>query len=146
MKKKTPAKKPLYLHNLIVALSFWGTAVRTLLFSFLAVAVFAISLTEVGIAGFDQEVMVLIYVLGSFLLLDFGYVMIARSYPLKPALDVVSLLLADIFLALLYIAPSVVVNSHVNLTVNPLAYVIFIPLVVLSLRMLTAFLYGGRQR
>ena len=146
-KKTTKQKQTLTLHSLIGALSFWGTAVRTLLFGFLALAVFIVALSEATTeTGVDGEVVVLIYVLGSFLLLDFGYVLIARSYLLQRGLDLLALFVADIILALLYIAPKLVVNSDITVRTNPLLFVIFIPIVVLSLRMLVGMLFGRRQR
>lgn len=145
LRKKTSSQ--LTLHELIIALSFWGTAVRTMLFGFLAGAVFLVALTEaVNVSAADSEVMILIYVLGSFLLLDFGYVLVARTYRLRRLLDVPVLALADSLLALLYIVPKVVVDSAVTVRTDPLLFVIFIPLVVLALRMLVGMLYGTRQR
>jgi hypothetical protein len=139
-------KRPLTLHELVVALSFWGTAVRTLIFGFIAAAVFVAALSEITTsAAIDNEVQVLIYVLGSYLLLDFGYVTVARTYRLQSTLDIVALIAADIFLALLYIAPKIVVDSNIRLTADPLVYVIFVPLVVLGLRMLLGLLFGKRR-
>lgn len=148
MTKKSTKKTPtLTLHSLIGALSFWGTAVRTLLFAFLAAAVFIVALTEATTdAAVDSEILVLIYVLGSFLLLDFGYVLIARAYALQRAIDLLALFVADILLALLYIAPKLVVTSDISVRTNPLIFVIFIPIIVLSLRMLVGMLFGRRGR
>lgn len=146
-KKSSPKKQPLMLHSLLGALSFWGTATRMFLFSILAVAVFLVALTETATSrGVDMEVMLLIYVLGSFVVLDFGYVMIARAYTLPKALDALVLCAADIVLGLLYIAPKVVVSPGVNLGTHPLLYVMFIPIIVLSLRMLLGILSGGRPK
>lgn len=147
MTKKTTQKHPLTLHELLVALSFWGTAVRALLFSFLAAAVFLVALTEAATPdAIDNEVMTLIYVVGSFLLLDFGYVMVARAYVLQKGLDVLALLVADILLALLYIAPKVVVSPDVVLKTSPLLYVVFIPIVAIGMRILLGILFGRKQR
>jgi hypothetical protein len=142
--KQTPA---LTLHSLIVALSFWGTAVRTMLFAFLAVAVFVVALSEARTdAAVDSEILVLIYVLGSFLLLDFGYVLVARAYTLSRAVDLLALFAADILLGLLYIAPKMVVTADISVRTNPLIFVVFIPLIVLSVRMLVGMLFGRRGR
>lgn len=148
MKKKSSKKtQPLTLHGLIGALSFWGTAVRTMLFAFLAAAVFLVALTEASSdAAVDREIILLIYVLGSFLLLDFGYVVVARAYTLQRALDLLVLFLADILLALLYIAPKLVVTADITVRTNPLIFVIFIPIIVLSGRMLVGMLFGRRGR
>ena len=145
-KRGSNNKQPLTLHNLLGAISFWGTATRALLFGFIAFVVFGIALSESTTAATaDTEVMVLIYVLMSFVLLDFGYVMVARSYPIQKALDVLALVTADIFLALLYVIPKIVVNPSSRLTVDPLTYIVFVPIVVLSLRMLLGFLIGGKR-
>lgn len=144
--KKTSTSS-LTLHGLLAAISFWGTAVRTLLFAFLAVTVFLVALSEAGSASaFDSEVMVLIYVVGSFLLLDFGYVTVARAYKLLPGLDVLVLAVAELLVAALYIAPRLVVNPEVTLRTDPLLFVIFVPLVVLSMRTLIGMLFGSRTR
>ena len=145
-KRGSNNKQPLTLHHLPGAISFWGTATRALLFGFIAFVVFGIALSESTTAAtVDTEVMVLIYVLMSFVLLDFGYVMVARSYPIQKALDVLALVTADIFLALLYVIPKIVVNPSSRLTVDPLTYIVFVPIVVLSLRMLLGFLIGGKR-
>ena len=148
MTKKSTKKTPtLTLHSLIGALSFWGTAVRTMLFTFLAAAVFVVALTEASTdAAVDSEILVLIYVLGSFLLLDFGYVLVARASTLQRAIDLLALFAADILLALLYIAPKLVVTNDISVRTNPLLFVIFIPIIVLSLRMLVGMLFGRRGR
>lgn len=151
MKKKSPknnpVKNPLTLHGLLISLSFWGTAVRAFLFSFLALAVFLVALTEAtNQAGVDAEVMTLIYVLGSFLLLDFGYVLVSRAYPLRRLIDIPSIFVADIMVALLYIVPKVVVESGVGAKTHPLIYVFFIPLVVLGLRILLGMLFTPVKR
>lgn len=145
MKHKTTTS--LTLHHLIVALSFWGTAVRTLLFGFIAAAIFLVALTEAGTASaVDTEIMVLIYVLGSFLLLDFGYVTVARAYKLLSGLDVLALIIAELILMTLYIAPRLVVDSGVSLRTDPLLFVVFVPLVLLSIRTLLGMLFGSRAK
>lgn len=147
MKKKSPKRtQSLSLHGLLSALSFWGTATRGFLFSFIALAVFASALSEASSAvAVDVEIMTFVYVLGSFLLLDLGYVLIARSYRLRSVMDRASLYIADIFLAVLYFIPNLVVNPDIHLTSDPLLFIIFVPLVVLPLRMLVGFLFGSRR-
>lgn len=105
------------------------------------------ALTEVTVANeVDNEILILIYVLGSFLLLDFGYVMVARAYRMQGVLDMLVLIGAELILALLYIAPKLVVSSETVVRVNPLLFVVFIPIIVLSLRMLLGMLFGKRGR
>lgn len=146
-KKTSPKKSPLTLHGLLGALSFWGTATRTFLFSFLAIAVLLVALTETnGAPAADTQIMTFIYVIGCFVLLDFGYVLISRVYLLPKTLDVLALIAADIMVGLLYIVPKVVVDSGIAVKTDPLIYALFIPLVVLAIRSLLGMLFGGRQR
>jgi len=145
--KKHAKKQPLTLHSLLGSMSFWGTATRTMLFGFLAIAVFLAALTEATTANaVDNEVMVFIYVICSFLLLDFGYVLIARVYALSARRDFLALASADLVLALLYIVPNLLVDSGVTLRLDPLLFVVFVPIIVLSLRMLVGILYGKHLR
>ena len=147
MKKKSTPKQPLTLHGLIIALSLWGTTVRTLLFGIVASAVLVVALSEVsGTSAVNSEIYKYIYVVSSFLLLDIGYIAIARTYRMRRLFDVPALLLSEVLLALLYITPKIVVTSGVSVSVDPLVYVLFIPLVVLLIRMLLGFLFGHRQR
>lgn len=147
MKKKSTNKQPLTLHGLIISLSLWGTTVRTLLFGFVATAVLVVALSEVtSTSGVNDEIYKFIYVLASFLMLDIGYVAIARTYRIRRLFDIPALLASETLLAILYIAPKIVVSSDVSLRVDPLVYVLFIPLVVLLMRMLLGFLFGHRQR
>lgn len=146
-KKQSAKKRTLTLHELLGSLSFWGTATRTLLFAFLAAIVFVLALSEaVTYAAIDGEVVTLIYVLGSFVLLDFGYVLIARSYVLPKGLDLLALAIADTIVALLYIVPKIVVVPQDASVTNPLIYIVFIPIVCLSIRMLLGMLFGKRLR
>lgn len=102
------AKQPrLTLHNLLGALSFWGTSVRVLLMTFLAGAVLAAQII-VSPDSYGGQTQGFIYVVGSFFLLDAGYVMLARAMPFRKVADMTILLLADIGLALSYVLPSFV--------------------------------------
>lgn len=146
-KSQRKTKQPLTLHGLLGALSFWGTATRTFLFAFLAVALYLVALTETDAgSGADTETMLFIYVMACFVLVDFGYVLIARAYQLQKALDILAIAVADTLLGLLYIVPKAVVDSDITLRVDPLTYVIFIPIIVLALRMLGGILFGKRSR
>lgn len=116
-----------------------------MLFGFLSVMTFLIALSEVSTsAAADNQFMILVYVLSSFLLLDIGYVMIARVYKIKGGFDMLALGVAEVMLGLLYIVPKVVVNPDTKLVVDPLTYVLFVPLIVLALRLLVGLLYGKR--
>lgn len=147
MKKKSQKRTTsLSLHELLGAVSFWGTATRAFLFSFVALAVFASALSEAASeSAIDTEIMAFVYVIGSFVLLDFGYVLIARTYRLRTFIDRLALYVADIFLTAIYFIPNLVVNPQIHLTTDPLLFIVFIPIVVLSLRMLVGILFGSRK-
>lgn len=110
----------------------------------LAAVAFAFSLSEAGTnAEVDNQIMLLIYVLGSFLLLDFGYTLVARAYPLVRWLDVFVLVVLDALVALLYIVPKVVVANVAAIRVDPLVYVFFVAVGAIGMRLLIGLLYTG---
>lgn len=144
---KKSRKQPLTLHGLLGALSFWGTATRTMLFGVLWLAVAVVALSEATSAvWFDTEIMTAIYVLASYVLLDIGYVSIARAYPLMKQFDVLALIAAEVLLAALYIVPKVVVSQSVVLRADPLIFAFFVPVIVLSLRILVGLLVSPVRR
>lgn len=110
---KTP-NPGLSLHHLIVAISFWGSATRLFLIGFI---VFSLALvntigTQTGegytiAALLTDEIQAFVYVVGSFFILDVGYVMVARRYPLRKLFDTTFLLLAEFVLGLVYVLPHV---------------------------------------
>lgn len=133
------------LHYLLASLSLWGTTARSLLFSFVAFMVLLISLTEsVTATAFDNQLLVFIYVIGCFFLLDLGYVLVARAYQLRHRLDWLVLVTAEVILGLLYIVPKIVVSPRVSLQVDPLVYALFIPLLVIAMRVLVGILFGKK--
>lgn len=149
MAKKSQKKysTPLTLHGLLGALSFWGTATRTFLFSFLGLVIMLVALSEAqNTTQADTEFMLFIYAIGSFLVLDFGYVLVARTYQLNKALDVLVVWVSDILLSLIYIVPNIVVEKRINSDLEPLTFLIFVPIVVLSGRMLMGLLFGRRTK
>ena len=143
-KKKT--KTTLTLHSLLVALSYWGTAVRTLLAAFVAVVVFAIALSETNgsASAVSAEAIVLIYALGSMFLLDAGYVIASRALPLRRALDATSLVIADLTVLCFYAVPKITVSSTLPLT-NPVGIVLLFAVLVLALRLLLGFLFSTKR-
>lgn len=142
-KKKT--KTPLTLHGLLVALSYWGTATRLLLAAFVSAVVFLVALSETSGTAYavSAEVIVLIYALGSMLLLDAGYVISARALPLRRTLDVMSLIGADLVILCFYTVPKVTVSTAVTLT-NPVSVVLLFAVLVLAVRLLLGFLFSKR--
>ena len=143
-KKKT--KTTLTLHSLLVALAYWGTAVRTFLALFVSMVVFAIALSETNgsAAAVSAEAIILIYAVGSMFLLDAGYVIAARALPLRRALDATSLVLADLTILCFYAVPKITVSSSLPLT-NPIGIVLLFAVLVLALRLLIGFLFSTKR-
>lgn len=142
-KKKTS----LTLHGLLVALSYWGTATRLFLAAFVSVVVFMIALSETNgsASAVSAEAIILIYVLGSILVLDAGYVIAARALPLKRFLDITSLAVADLAILCFYVIPKVTVTTTAPL-VNPVGIVLLFAVLVLALRLLTGFLFSTKRK
>lgn len=150
MSKKKPEKRKLphySLHHLIVALSYWGTTTRVLLIAFLALAVSFIRVLE-QVASSDAPVLssllnegqLIVYSVGSFAILDIGYVMISRAYSFAKRIDVPALLLSETVLALLYFLPYLAVVS--DRVAYMTRWVFVAVLVVLALRLVVGMLYG----
>jgi hypothetical protein len=104
-KSKKTKSQPLTLHTLFGAVSYWGTTVRTLLLAFLAGAIFAARVINMP-DSYARELEIFVYIVGSFFLLDTGYVMIARSMPFKKITDATLLLLADLLIGVSYVVSS----------------------------------------
>jgi hypothetical protein len=138
---------PLTLHGLLVALSYWGTATRLLLATFVSVFGFLLGLSETNgtASALGGETIVLIYALGSLLLLDAGYVIAARALPVRRALDVMSLLVADLAILCFYIVPKITVTT-VAAPVNPVGVVLLFAVLVLALRLLVGFLFSTKRK
>lgn len=136
-------KQPrLTLHYLLGATSFWGTSVRLLLMAFLGAAVFTARVIVMP-ETYASEVQAFIYIVGSFALLDAGYVMLARAMPLKRSLDMTVLLLADAAIAIIYVVPNFVyIPGFVLLGRWTVLIVIF----VLSIRALLGLLLANTKK
>ncbi len=142
MSHQSPTKQSqrLSLHHLLVALSFWGSATRIFLIGFI---VFALSLVTVlgaqaGVgfsisATLTDEIQRFVYVVGSFFILDVGYVLVARRYPLRILYDRLILLVAEFALALGYVLPHVAfVPSYVSALTQ---WLLLAALMVVALRL-----------
>ena len=137
------SQSSLTLRQLLGALSFWGTTARTALFAFIAFFTLIITLSETTTAtSFDNQLMLFIYVVGSFFLLDVGFVLVSRRYTLSYYVDMLVLITAEILLGLLYVVPKLVINDAISVRVDPLTYVLFIPLLVITMRILVGMLFG----
>lgn len=77
------------------------------------------------------EVYGLAYGIGLFFVLDVGYVIVARAYPLRPLADRAVLLIAEVVLALLYFLPHVAQVAYDSARLMVVAPVAVIFLVVL---------------
>lgn len=143
MAKSKKTKQPrLTLHGLFGAVSYWGTTVRTLLLAFLAGAIFVARVINIP-DSYAHELQVFVYIVGTFFLLDTGYVMIARSMPLRKITDATILLLAD-----LLIGASYVISSFTDMPVlNWIStWAIIIVVFVLAIRALIGLLIANPKR
>ena len=105
-----PAKQPkLLLHDLIGALSYWGTTTRILLISFVLCVLAVAHIIDSSSADY---IMPLIYAIGCLFLLDAGYVTIARSLPFRsPVVDRSILWLLLVGATTIAVVPYVVILS-----------------------------------
>lgn len=145
MAQKNVTKHPLTLHELLGALSYWGTAVRLMIVAILMVAVYLMNITfDTTAAYVDGETIALIYALGTFFLFDFCYVLIARAQPIHhKTADRSSILLLDFMLMLFYLVPSLVVTS---VSFEVFRYgVLVVALLALAIRILLGFLYSTKK-
>lgn len=139
---KKPQAPQLTLHGLLGAISFWGTSVRLLLMTFLAGAVLAAHVIEMP-GSYETEIQAFIYIVGSFFLLDAGYVMIARALPLKKSFDMAVLLIVDLIIGLGYITPNF---AHMPEIAWSARWTILIVLFVLSIRALIGLLHPTTKK
>lgn len=83
--KKLQKPPHLQLHKLIVAMSYWGATVRSMLLGFMLLVALGLGFVS-GVAWTDYAGR-FIYTAGFYLLLDAGYVTVARLFPLKEVGD-----------------------------------------------------------
>lgn len=129
---------------MLIAFSYWGTAVRILLIGFiLMIAVLLNSIEGTATTTVSQYIVQFIYLLGSLLLLDAGYVTIARALPISTeTVDKVIFLLflcalsAAIVLPYFATVPTAVIVSA--------KWVFLVTLFVLALRLVLGFFLGHR--
>lgn len=150
MKKQTRTLPHLSLHHLIVALSYWGTTARVLLLTFIALAVFVLQALEQASGtislsqAFLTEGQMFIYAIGSFLILDAGYVSVAKGYAFRRSTDQIALLGTELIVSVAYFLPyfAFLPNAFVLLS----QWIFVVALVVVSLRLLIGVLFGSPQR
>ena len=134
----------LLLHNLIISLSYWGTAVRVMLIGFvLLLANLLTALDAESTVTLQAQSAQFIYLLGSILLLDAGYVTIARVLPIATeTIDRVLFLLFIAALGLVVVLPYfAAVPSTVLVSVK---WVFLVTLFVLALRLVLGLIFGHR--
>ncbi|HET6622571.1 MAG TPA: hypothetical protein VFG56_01405 [Candidatus Saccharimonadales bacterium] len=141
---KTRSKKkvqPLSLHQLITALSFWGSSVRFLTFLMLAAVSLVAVLSQAGLTVdyVQQTINLFIYVLLSFLLFDVGFVMLGRGLPLKPGVDRLVICVVDLLVVCWYVIPRFALVS--TDLANAIVWLILGVLVMLSLRAVLGLLF-----
>lgn len=82
----------------------------------------------------------LVYVIGSFLILDIGYVIISRAYEFTKRYDIAALLAAEMLLFISFFIPYLVVVTEQFARISQ--WVFIAVLFVLSARLLFGILYG----
>ena len=141
----TSSKPPhLLLHTLLGELSYWGTSVRILLIGFvLFVANLVTVLNTVDTVSITSYGAQFIYVMGSLLLLDAGYVTIARALPISTEMvDRVLFLGFMAALGFVVVLPHfAVVPQSIMVSVK---WVFIVTLFVLALRVVLGLFFGGR--
>lgn len=135
----------LLLHTLLGALSYWGTSVRILLIGFvLFIANLVTVLNSVETVSFTVYAAQFAYIMGSLLLLDAGYVTIARALPISTETADKVLFLGfmaslGFVVVLPYFAP---VPQSVMVSIK---WVFIVTLFVLALRLVLGLFFGRRS-
>ena len=148
MTENKPKKhtEKLTAHGLLGALSYWGTTARFLLVGVLITFAFAVNLARDAATAYtyiDTEVILLIYGLGTLLMLDLGYVTAARALPLNKVVDRWVVMLCDLALAAFFVVPSLV---EISADANNLRIISLIgALLVVSMRILLWLLFAKRK-
>lgn len=142
MAKSKKTKQQLSLHSLFGAVSYWGTTVRTLLLAFLAGAIFAARVISAP-DSYAHELQVFVYIVGSFFVLDTGYVMIARSMSFGTMTDATLVILADLLIGTSYVVSSFA-NAPILSSIS--TWSIIIVVFILSIRALAGLLVANPKR
>lgn len=134
----------LLLHNLISSLSYWGTTVRILLLGFVLFIANLLTVLESSAAdSVSTHGAQFVYILGSLLLLDAGYVTIARALPISTeTADRIIFLMFMIALGFVVVLPYfAAVPSGVATSAK---WVFLVSLFVLALRLVLGLFFGRR--
>jgi len=139
--KKVKRQPRLTLHQLLGAISFWGASTRILLVAFIIAVIFGLRVGYLD-TTLQWELSVVIYVLGSFALLDIGYVMLARAFPLRKKLDTILLLVIELALVLIYVLPNIAHTPGFSWLSN---WTVLLVVLVLAIRGLLGMLFTRRR-
>lgn len=134
----------LLLHNLLSALSYWGTTVRILLLGFvLFVANLLTVLENTNTDTLSVYGAQFVYILGSLLILDAGYVTIARALPISTeTIDRAIFLIFMTAMGLVVVLPYFAAVPNGVLT--SVKWVFLVSLFVLALRLVLGLFFGRR--
>lgn len=140
--KKTTPK--LTVHGLLGALSYWGTAARFLLVSVIIVFAFLLNISGGSSTSYiDTEIILLVYGLATLVILDGGYVTAARALPLSPVVDRWVVMMSDLALAALFVAPSLIISGADGNRIRVVS--LLGVLLVVSMRLLLGLLFSKRK-
>lgn len=140
-KTKLPSK--LTVHGLLGALSYWGTMARLVLLTILLGSAYFLNVAvQSDWRVVDVETMVLIYAMGTLLVLDAGYVMTARALDLNQRIDRWVVMMSDLLLASFFVIPSFFIVGAPSDKLKLLS--LFIALLIVSIRLLIGLLFAKR--
>lgn len=149
--KQTSTVTPsITLHRLIGQLTYLGASARLLLIATLALAVYGAQILEAALSGYAINgavlggIQSLFYVIGTFFVLEVGYLLIAKTYKMVSGFDKLVLFGADILLAAIYFTPYLVYLSPAKAGLSQ--FIIVPALAVLAGRLLIGLLYGSTAR
>lgn len=143
-KKPKNTTPKLTAHKLLGSISYWGTFARFLLVGILIAFAFVLNLSGDSSASYiDTEIYFLIYGFMTLLILDIGYVTAARALPLNKVVDRWVVMMSDLLLAALFVAPSLVIMTA---DTNKLRIIsLLAALLVVSMRILVGLLFTKRK-
>ena len=140
------AQPHLLLHNLIGALSYWGTTVRVLLIGFvLGFAVLVHVVESATLPTAESYVLSYLYIMSCLLLLDAGYVTMARTQPLKPRmLDELVLWVSLVVLSVVAVAPYFIIVTT-DLFYSLSTWLFLVVLFILALRLVLGMIVASEK-
>jgi hypothetical protein len=142
--QQTKETTQLTAHGLLGSLSYWGTTARVLLVSVLLVVAYSLNISvQTDWQSIDVETALLIYGLGTIVLLDAGYVIAARSLKLHAVVDRWVVLLSDILIATVFVTPSFFYSGVFSTRLRVLS--VIVALLIVSIRILVGLLFAKRK-